>query len=109
MASSRPGVPQWLYYAYGGRLGPRYAQWVLRDLTCRTWFVRHLVRTLAQTMPAWLLLLLPGPLSLTMLLPVFVVVGAEYMAVSFADEMRKYRLYQHGFPPEMVLPRRDDD
>jgi hypothetical protein len=109
MAGDRPGPLLWPYYALGGRLPQRCAQWVLHDLTCRHWLLRHLVRTFAQTMPAWFFLLLPGPLSLTVLLPVFVIIGAEYMAFSFADEMRDHRLYQHGFAPDMVLPRRDDN
>ncbi|HWE91782.1 MAG TPA: DUF5313 family protein [Pseudonocardiaceae bacterium] len=108
MAGNRPGpLLLWPYYAFGGRLPRRYAQWVLHDLTGRYWLLRHQIRTFVQTLPAWLFLLLPGPLSLTALLPVFVILGAEYMAFSFADEMRDHRLYQHGFAPDMVLPRRD--
>ncbi|MBV9845701.1 MAG: DUF5313 family protein [Kutzneria sp.] len=102
MAGNRPGPLRWLYYALGGRLPHRYAQWVLQDLIARHWLRRHLLRTFAQTVPAWLILLLPGPLSLTVLLPVFVILGAEYVALSFAGEMRSHRLYQHGFAPDMV-------
>lgn len=109
MASGRPGPLRWLYYAYGGRLGPRYAQWVLHDLTCGTWFVRHLSRTLVQWAPSLLLLLLPWPLSFTAFLPAIMLFCMFYMSVSFAWEARDARLYRHGFPPEMVLPDREDD
>ncbi|MBO0839716.1 MAG: DUF5313 family protein, partial [Sciscionella sp.] len=69
----RPGPLRWLYYAYGGGLGPKYAQWVLHDLTCRTWFIRHLSRTLAQSAPAFLALLLPGDMSWLIFIPLLVV------------------------------------
>lgn len=105
MAGGRPGVLRWLYYAYGGRLDSRYAQWVLHDLTCRTWFLRHILRTLTQFLPALLLLLVPGPLSITVYLPAIVLFGGLYMSVSFAWETRDHRLYKHGFVPELVLPR----
>lgn len=109
MASGRPGPLRWVYYAYGGRLGPRYAQWVLRDLTSKTWFVRHLVRVLAQWAPSLLLLLLPWPLSFTVLLPLMMLFCAMYMAVSFAWEIRDARLYRHGFVPELVLPEKSEE
>ncbi|HEX7662527.1 MAG TPA: DUF5313 family protein [Pseudonocardiaceae bacterium] len=104
MAGNRPGPVLWLFYCYGGRLPHRYAQWVLHDQTSRHWVLRLVMRTVAETLPAWLFLLLPGPLSLTILLPVFVLLGATFLAFSFADEIRVHRLYQHGFLPELVLP-----
>ena len=75
MAGNRPGPVLWLFYCYGGRLPHRYAQWVLHDQTSRHWVLRLVMRTVAETLPAWLFLLLPGPLSLTILLPVFVLLG----------------------------------
>jgi uncharacterized protein DUF5313 len=105
MASGRPGPLRWVYYAYGGRLSPRYAQWVLHDLTCKTWFARHLSRTLVQWAPSIALLWLPWlPLSITVFLPLLTLFSMLYMSVSFAWEARDARLYRHGFPPEMVLP-----
>ena len=40
----RPDPLRWLWYAYGGGLPARFAPWVLHDTTCRTWWLRHLVR-----------------------------------------------------------------
>ncbi|MBO0840584.1 MAG: DUF5313 family protein, partial [Sciscionella sp.] len=78
-------------------------------LTCRTWFIRHLSRTLAQSAPAFLALLLPGDMSWLIFIPLLIVFGALYISVAFAWETRDHRLYKHGFAPEMVLPREDDD
>ncbi len=104
MAGDRPGVLRWLYYAFGGGLPPRYSQWVLHDLTARTWLLRHLTRTLVQWLPTGLLALLPGPVLLRVLLPMFVLCGALLVSVFFAWETRNHRLYKHGFVPEIVLP-----
>ena len=32
----RLNPPLWIWYTFGGRLGPRYREWVPRDVTCRT-------------------------------------------------------------------------
>ena len=108
MVGERPGVFRWLYYAYGGGLGPRYAQWVLHDLTSRGWLIRHVLRTLVQCLPAFLLLLLPADPGTLFLMMVIVLFGALFMSVSYAHESRRHRLYKHGFIPELVLDRSDD-
>jgi len=108
MAGDRPGMGRWLAYAYGRRLPPRHAQWVLHDLTCRTWFVRHMLRGLVQCAPALLLLLFPAPAAILAMMVGIVVFGAEFYAMAFAWEIRDRRLYQHGFVPELVV-RSDDD
>jgi hypothetical protein len=105
----RPGPLRWLLYAYGGGLPHRYAQWVLHDLTCRTWLLRHLSRSLSQCLPTLLLLLFPAPASILAMMMGIVVFGAVYMSLSFAVESRYHRLYKAGFVPELVLPRDDED
>jgi len=58
----RPGPLRWLLYALGFRLPAEYREWVLHDVTCRTWVLRHLLRTTVQLSPfaVLLYLLLPG-------------------------------------------------
>ena len=58
----RPGPLRWLLYALGFRLPAEYREWVLYDVTCRTWVLRHLMRTTVQLTPfaVLLYLLLPG-------------------------------------------------
>jgi hypothetical protein len=109
MAGERPGVARWVWYAFGRRLPARYAQWVLHDLTCRTWFVRHMLRSLTQCLPALVLLVLPASPSLMVMMLGIVVFGALFYAMAFAWESRDHRLYQHGFVPELVLPRDGED
>lgn len=106
-APDRPGPFRWIAYAFGARLPAGLGPWVLHDLTARTWFLRHLARTLVQALPTALLALLPGPLWLKVSIPVFVVVSSLFMAAMFSPMIREKRLYQHGFLPEIVLGRDD--
>jgi hypothetical protein len=108
-STPRPGVLRWLAYAFGARLPVTYGAWVLHDLTARTWFLRQLSRTAVQCVPAALLALLPGPAWLRVALPCFVLFSALFMAAIFSPMIREKRLYQHGFLPELVLGRQDDD
>src|ERR1700761_8571058 len=106
MGHSRPGVVRWLLYAYGKRLPARYAQWVLHDLTCRTWLVRLLSRGLAQCLPALALLASPASPGILAMIVGIVVFGVLFYSMAFAWEIRDRRLYQHGFVPELVLPKK---
>lgn len=99
----------WLLYAFGRRLPSRYAQWVLHDLTCRTWFLRHLSRALVLCVPALALLAFPASVAIHVMMVGIVVFGMLFYAMAFAWETRDRRLYQHGFVPELVLPREDED
>ena len=47
----RPGPLRWIWYAFGGALGPRYREWVLHDLTCQTRWARQLARAVVQVVP----------------------------------------------------------
>jgi hypothetical protein len=109
MPGSRPGVVRWLLYAYGKRLPARYAQWVLRDLTCRTWLVRLLARGLVQCLPALALLAFPASAGILAMMVGIVVFGMLFYSMAFAWEIRDRRLYQHGFVPELVLPRQKEE
>ncbi|WP_231974026.1 DUF5313 family protein [Pseudonocardia sp. HH130630-07] len=59
----RPNPFRWIAYAYGAGLPERHGRWVLHDVTCRTWWLRHLARTVTQLLPllALLFLIVPGP------------------------------------------------
>lgn len=47
----RPNLRLLLWYSIGGSLPPRYHTWVLHDVTCRTWWVRHFARVFAIITP----------------------------------------------------------
>ncbi len=60
---SRPGAARFLWYCYGGSLPARHRTWVLHDVTCRTWILRHFARWAMLVVPVFVLLmaLLPSP------------------------------------------------
>lgn len=101
LASPRcPGPVRWLWYAAGGRLPMRYREWVLYDVTCRTWPLRHLARLLTQLVPvaAVLLVLIPGPLWVR----VMAVLGGSLVGLSysfvFLYEATEHRAVKAGYP-----------
>jgi hypothetical protein len=48
---TRPGLRKLLWYSIGGSLPPRYNTWVLHDVSCRTWVLRHFARVFAIIVP----------------------------------------------------------
>jgi hypothetical protein len=96
----RPGVFRWLWYAVTGRLDPRYRDWAFRDLTCRTWPLRHLARLIVLVAPVAvvLVLVLPGPLSVRVTAAVTgAVIGLLYSFV-FLHESSDRRAVKLGYP-----------
>lgn len=89
---------RWLWYAVGGRLPDVYREWVLYDLTSRTWVLRHLARALVQHSVWLLLLLLPIPLSLRLPMIVLGVSVGMTFSLSFMEDASERRLIRHGFP-----------
>lgn len=108
----RPGPARWLWYAFGGRLPAAHREWVLHDLTCRTWPLRHLVRLLVQLAPvaAGLLVLVPGPVWVRVMAVVGgCVVGLSYSMVFLyeATENRARKAgYHHGTAARVREERR---
>ena len=41
----RPDPVRWLWYTFGGELGPNYHAWVLRDTTTRTRWLRQIAES----------------------------------------------------------------
>jgi hypothetical protein len=62
MAVRRPDPFHWVLYAFGAKLPARNREWVLHDVTTRTWVLRHVLRTTVQLAPVAVLLylLIPG-------------------------------------------------
>jgi hypothetical protein len=98
MRARRPNPARWLWYAVGGRLPDTHREWVLYDLTSRTWVFRHLTRALVQHAVWLLLLLLPIPLMLRLwMIAVGISVGVVF-SLSFMEDASERRLIKHGFP-----------
>ncbi|ASU78394.1 hypothetical protein CDG81_08945 [Actinopolyspora erythraea] len=100
MGKHRPNAPQWVWYTFGGKLPAHLAEWVLHDVTCRTWVLRHLLRALTQLAPfCVVVLLLPGPLHIRLSsLALGLLVGLFY-SISAMGESCEHRVIKHGYPP----------
>lgn len=94
----RPNPALWIWYALGGRLPERYREWVLHDVTCRTWVLRHLARSMIHISPGLLFLLLPGPLWIRAMAVLGGVLMALMYSLSYMEHTSEYRLRKHGYP-----------
>ena len=94
----RPDPLRWLWYAVGGTLPERNRPWVLWDLTAPTWVLRHFARVMVLFLPLWLLLLVPGPLSLRLSMVAAGYVTGLYFSLSFMEDACERRLLKHGYP-----------
>jgi Family of unknown function (DUF5313) len=100
VALRRPGPLRWLAYAYGAGLPPEYREWVLHDVTARTWLLRHLVRAVAQLAPLLVViyLLLPGePWVRGFAALGGALIGLFYSMV-YAVESAEHRTLKAGYP-----------
>ncbi|GAA5164291.1 hypothetical protein GCM10023321_52540 [Pseudonocardia eucalypti] len=105
----RPDPVRWLWYAVGGRLPARHRSWVLHDVTCRTWAIRHLTRAVVQVSPAVvvLFLVIPGswPTRAAAVLA-GLLLGLLYSG-AYMHEIVEHRARQAGFPVGIARVVRD--
>ncbi|MEU6129822.1 DUF5313 family protein [Saccharopolyspora sp. NPDC047091] len=105
--SGRPGPAQWVWYAFGGRLPARCADWVLHDVTCRTWVLRHVARALTQLAPfCAVLLLVPGPLELRLSTIAMGLSVGLFCSLYLMGEACEHRSIKHGHPPGLARETR---
>jgi peptidoglycan biosynthesis protein MviN/MurJ (putative lipid II flippase) len=113
MAVIRPDPLRWIGYAFGAGLPARHKEWVLHDLTTRTWFARQVVRAVVQVAPIAVLLWVlldpvlgfSTPISLTAV-GMGVVIGLFY-GTAFAWGSTEHRAVKAGYPEGTVEKVRD--
>jgi hypothetical protein len=96
----RPGPLRWLRYAVGGGLPPRYREWVLHDVTARTWWLRQLARALVLALPVGVVvgLLIPGSPGIRVAAVLGGLLVTGIYVVAFIDEAVEHRSVKAGFP-----------
>ncbi|MBO0848503.1 MAG: DUF5313 family protein [Pseudonocardia sp.] len=84
----------------GGGLPRRYSGWVLRDLTRRTWVVRHLLRALVQVAPVVvvLLLVIPGTWYVRAAAVLAGLLLGLLYSGAYLYEISEHRARKAGFP-----------
>jgi hypothetical protein len=91
---------RWLWYSLGGRLPERYRGWVLHDVTCRTWALRQVLRSLLVASPLVLILLVfvPGPFWIRGLSALGGVLMGLIYSLGYLIETTEHRLVKAGYP-----------
>jgi hypothetical protein len=98
-AKSRPDPVRWVWYTFGGGLGPRYRDWVLHDITSRTRWVRQVARTFVQVAPVGAMVILVLGFSwITWVSLIGGLLLALMYSGAFFDQFAEHRLLQHGYP-----------
>lgn len=106
---ARPGVPWLAWYLVGGGLPGRYREWVLHDVSCDRWALRHFVRSVVQisVIAPLVFAVVPGPMwarGCAVLLGFLV--GLQY-ALWFLDGSVERRAARAGYSPAEVRAARD--
>lgn len=105
----RPGPLWWLWYAVGGGLPARHRDWVLYDVSTRTWALRQMLRAVVQLVPVGVLLVLLVPGELWVRLVAVLggsLVGLMY-AASFLPLTTEHRAVKAGWPRGAAQAARD--
>jgi fatty acid desaturase len=96
----RPNPPQWIWYMFGGRLGPLHSGWVLHDTTCRTRWLRQIVRAEVQVaLPAAVVLAVFGFGAIIWAGVGLGVLLALWYSLAYIDQTAERRLVKHGYEP----------
>jgi len=96
----RPSVWQWVRYLFGARLPADLSEWVLHDVTCRTWALRQTARTLLILLPLVLVVLLvpPGPFWIRAMAAFGGVIMSLIYSLGYVVERGENRLEKAGYP-----------
>lgn len=96
----RPSPWLWTWYAVGGRLSHVHHEWVLHDLTCHTWVLRHIARSTVLVGPlAAIWWALPAPVGLHLALSLLSLIVGYFYSCAYMVESAELRLVKHGYPP----------
>lgn len=96
----RPGPLRWLWYSLGGGLPAEHRDWVLHDVTCRSWALRQALRSLMVVAPlvAAVLIFVPGPFWIRGVSALGGVVMGLIYALGYLVETTEHRLVKAGYP-----------
>jgi len=95
----RPSPWQWIRYSFGARLPAGLRAWVLHDTTSRTWWLRHVLRSLLQMSPliAAVLIFIPGPFWIRGMSALGGGLMGLIYAIGYMTETTEHRLYKAGY------------
>lgn len=91
---------RWVLYAWGAALPARHREWVLFDVTTRTWRLRHLARATAQLAPFAVLLyaFIPGQSWVRVMAVVGGLMIGYFYSCAYMAESAEHRAVKAGYP-----------
>ena len=106
---TRPGPFRWLLYALGRGLPPQNREWVLYDVTTRTWALRHLLRATVQLAPVAVLLylLMPGSSGVRIGAVLGGLALGYFYSLAYMYETTENRAMKAGYPRGTARELRD--
>jgi len=100
LSIAHPDPARWLWYIFGGTLGPRYHGWVLRDNTSRTRWLRQAMRGVVQIVPLATVMLAAMPSGwLTWASIVLGLLLGLWYSIAYINQTAERRLVKHGYEP----------
>lgn len=105
----RPNPVRWVLYAFGAGLPARHREWVLHDVTVRTWQLRHVARTTVQLLPIGILLyaFIPGPSSVRGMAVLAGALLGYFYSIAYMQESAEHRVMKAGYPVGRALAVRE--
>ncbi|QIS13847.1 DUF5313 family protein [Nocardia arthritidis] len=95
----------WLGYTVGRAMPDDLSAWVLRDLTGKHTYTRHLVRGMVPFLPLFTaFLLFPGPFWIRAAMTLLALILALFYCAAYMAPNRTHRLTQHGYPADLDAP-----
>ena len=100
----RPTPARLVWYCYGGSLPAENHTWVLHDVTCRTWILRHFARWTMIVAPLFVLYLAVVPATLSLRLFTGIAFSLAIYVISLVfilidTDRRAVRAgYDHSYP-----------
>jgi hypothetical protein len=97
---NRPDPLRWLWYSLGGGLPARNREWVLHDVTCRSWALRQVLRSLLVLAPlvAVVLIVIPGPFWIRAVSALAGIILGLIYSLGYLIETTEHRLVKAGYP-----------
>jgi hypothetical protein len=105
----RPAPHRWIWYALGGALPERNRSWVLQDTTTRTWWLRHIARSLVQVaIPiALVMVLLPAGWGLRAAAAGGGLALALFYSLAYMPETTENRVVKAGYAAGTATAQRE--
>jgi hypothetical protein len=105
----RPAPHRWIWYALGGGLPDRHHPWVLHDTTTRTWWLRHVARSIVQVaVPiALVMAFLPAGWGLRAAAAGGGLALALFYSLAYMPETTENRVVKAGYPAGTATAARE--